>query len=361
MKRLIIAKTNYQIIFAMQMKNTIFKDDYVTMLVCDHSIDADIYAARLNELQIFSELHFVVTMGACDVRTKRQKIEDFFDITFRQNNRYRNFTKSLVEKKYDEMIVYNYTIETYGIHALLSQYNRSISVSRYEEGILSYNGYNMLTGRRKLINNLRKIQGKPSIEDCLKNFYCFYPQLYQDNLIPCFVPLIKQNDSIIVLIKKTFNVGSRKQQYNEKYIFFTSVYDFEGGKSVGEYELVCKIADLVGKNNLLVKTHPRDTRTIYIDNGFNVDENSAIPWEAIQLSGDFSGKIFMTLNSGSVLAGSTMSEKPIKTYFMYKLCDFSENSGCLRTVSNIKSLLSKDSMQEVLRTVKIAEKIEDIL
>lgn len=65
-----------------------------------------------------------------------------------------------------------------------------------------------------------------------------------------------------------------------------------------------------------VKTHPRDSRTIYKDHGFNVDVNSSIPWEAIQLSGDFSDKVFLTINSGSVLSGSTMSEKPVKTFYM---------------------------------------------
>lgn len=75
-----------------------------------------------------------------------------------------------------------------------------------------------------------------------------------------------------------------------------------------------KVANLVGKDNLLIKIHPRDLRTIYSDNGFNVDKNSLIPWEAIQLSSDFSDKVFLTINSGSVLSGSTMSEKPVKTF-----------------------------------------------
>lgn len=143
--------------------------------------------------------------------------------------------------------------------------------------------------------------------------------------------------------------------------FFTSVYDFEGGNPIGEYELVCKVAKLVGIDNLLVKTHPRDSRTIYKDHGFNVDVNSSIPWEAIQLSGDFSDKVFLTINSGSVLSGSTMSEKPVKTFYMYKLCDIKENKSCQKNAQDIEALLCESSMKEVFRNVRIAEKIEDIL
>lgn len=149
--------------------------------------------------------------------------------------------------------------------------------------------------------------------------------------------------------------------YTQKYIFFTSVYDFEGGEPIGEYELVLKVANLVGKDNLLIKIHPRDLRTIYSDNGFNVDKNSLIPWEAIQLSSDFSDKVFLTINSGSVLSGSTMSEKPVKTFYMYKLCNIKENRSCQKNAQDIEALLCKSSMKEVFRNVKIAEKIEDIL
>lgn len=98
-----------------------------------------------------------------------------------------------------------------------------------------------------------------------------------------------------------------------------------------------------------------------IGHGFNVDVNSSIPWEAIQLSGDFSDKVFLTINSGSVLSGSTMSEKPVKTFYMYKLCDIKENKSCQKNAQDIEALLCESSMKEVFRNVRIAEKIEDIL
>lgn len=134
-----------------------------------------------------------------------------------------------------------------------------------------------------------------------------------------------------------------------------------GGTPIGEYELVCKIADLVGKDNLLVKTHPRDLRTIYNDNGFNVDKNSSIPWEAVQLGGDFSNHIFLTVNSGSVLAGSFMSEKPVRTFYMYKLCNIEGNSTCQKNAKDIEALLTNENMKEILSKVSIANRLEEIV
>ena len=121
------------------------------------------------------------------------------------------------------------------------------------------------------------------------------------------------------------------------------------------------MASLVGKNNLLIKIHPRDYRTIYADHGFNVDENSAVPWEAIQLAGDFSEKIFLTVNSGSVLAGSFMSKKPVRTFYMYKLCNINENVSCKKNARDIENLLKNEDMKAILQKVNVAEKLEDIL
>ena len=124
---------------------------------------------------------------------------------------------------------------------------------------------------------------------------------------------------------------------------------------------MCKIADLVGKDNLLVKTHPRDLRTIYNDNGFNVDKNSSMPWEAVQLGGDFSNHIFLTVNSGSVLAGSFMSEKPVRTFYMYKLCNIEGNSTCQKNAKDIEALLTNENMKEILSKVSIANRLEEIV
>ena len=139
------------------------------------------------------------------------------------------------------------------------------------------------------------------------------------------------------------------------------MYDFEGGEPIGEYQLVEKIAELVGKDNILIKIHPRDLRSVYSDNGFKVDRNSNIPWEAIQLSGDFSDKVFLTATSGSVLAGSFMAERAVKTYFLCDLCNLDQNPSAQNSVINIKELLENESLKAVLNSVHIAKQIEDIL
>ena len=355
-----MVNTYYQLIFAVQLKITLFKEDEIVLLISDHSACAELVADNIKKTHFFDEVHYISTLGTGDNRTNIQKIEDFLQITFCKRNRYYSYIKEIKNLCFDEMLVFNYNISTYGLYASLSQHNRMIKVSRFEEGVLSYNTGVMQTKRRRLIDRLREMQGKPSITNALDYFYCFYPKLYLGGLDPVAVPQIKRQKELVDTLQKAFGLDQVTISYPEKYIFFTSVYDFEGGDSIGEYELVCRIAEIVGKEDLLVKVHPRDRRSLYVDNGFKVDRNSSVPWEVIQLSLDFSNKVFITTTSGSVLAGSLMSEDKVKTYYMYRCCDLSGNVSAIETVRNIEALLEGPMMKERLGMVEVAEQLEDI-
>ena len=272
--------------------------------------------------------------------------------------------KNVVKIYIDELIYFNLSYSTVHLFAALNKKNPDLKCSRMEEGVLSYNSTcndGMDLGVRKtLIAKFRTFLKLDNAFERVENFYCFQPDFYKGALKPVKVPPIASNGRVKDVLLKIFNVNLEEDSYKEKYIFFTSVYDFEGGTPIGEYELVCKIADLVGKENLLVKTHPRDLRTIYTDNGFKTDKNSGVPWEAIQLSRDFSDKVFLTATSGSVLAGSFMSENPPKTFFMHNCCNISGNKSAEKSVEIIEELLNDDGLKDSLKTVKIAKEIKDI-
>lgn len=361
MKRLIVANTFYQVIFSIQMRKTIFKEDLVELIITDHSKNARDVASRLKKFGFFSDVYFVNTLGSLDNRRKIRRVIDAFSISFLKSNEFDFYIKDIEEPFFDEFMVFNYDIRMYGVFAILSNFNHNIKLSRFEEGILSYNTETLYTPTRKIVSFLRKIQKKNIVEDSMLNFYCYYPDLYMGKLHGVKVPLIEKSEFLTEILQQSFDFNESNIKYPQKYIFFTSVYDFEGGNPIGEYELVCKVASLVGKNNLLIKIHPRDYRTIYADHGFNVDENSAVPWEAIQLAGDFSEKIFLTVNSGSVLAGSFMSKKPVRTFYMYKLCNINENVSCKKNARDIENLLNNEDMKAILQKVNVAEKLEDIL
>lgn len=362
MKRiLMIANTYYQLIIAIQMRYTIFENEEVILLLSNHSKGAEIACKKLADNNIFSETHYIKTKGIVAKRNYKEKFKDALDIAFKSQNRFSYYLTNIENKYFDEMIFHNFDLDIYGVYATLYQHNPRIAVSQYEEGILSYGVSIDHTLNREAIGLIRKLFRKKTVYDALSKFYCFYPQLYSGALNVCKVPGVQKTGPCANGLRLAFDITDEVLNYPEKYIFFAGIYDFEGGTPIGELDLACKVADLVGKENLLVKIHPRDTRTEFRDYGFRLDANTHIPWEAIQLSGDFQDKVFLTTLSGSALAGSLMMENPVKTFYMFKQCDISGNSTAQRNMEIIQNLLRNSLMQKSFSSIKITERIEEIL
>lgn len=63
--------------------------------------------------------------------------------------------------------------------------------------------------------------------------------------------------------------------------------------------------------------HPRDKRTIYEEMGLTVSRSSAVPWELIQLTHDFSDHVFISLVSSSIVTASAILHDDIESYFLF--------------------------------------------
>jgi len=109
-------------------------------------------------------------------------------------------------------------------------------------------------------------------------------------LNPVQIPKIEADEKTAQVLSKLFHTSTAV--YPQKYIFFSSVFDFEGGAPVGELNVIKQVAALIGNENLIVKVHPRDSIDRFVSAGLNVDNNSAIPWEAIQLGRVFFRSLF---------------------------------------------------------------------
>lgn len=363
MRRLIIANTYYQLIFSVQMKMTLFRNDDVTILISDHSNGAEKIEKIIAGLKLFNNSYHIKTRELLRERNWFLELKHFIDMSFKNKSKYSSpLLKELSDLFFDEIVVYNVGRDSIAFFYSLSKYNKNIKLSRYEEGILSYNNtiQRIANPKRVLIDFVRMLQKKPQFTKSGENFYCFYPELYKGELSPVKVPLIDDNSETVDIIRRVFNVNLSENDYKEKYIFFTSVMDFEGEHPIGEYELVCRIAEIVGKENMLIKIHPRDRRNIYSDNGFKVDKNSSIPWEAIQLTGNFGDKVFLTATSGSVLSGSFMSSDAPETFYLYELCQVDGNTIAEESRKSIVELLNNESIKSLFSNIKVIKSLEEL-
>ena len=325
-KILCVCNTYFQLIEAIQLKNVLFSKDSVTVAFSNLSRNAGQIIDRLSTLKVFNSCYLWQCREQMNLQSSNRK--ENLSVTIKEIVGNGGFGNPFESDFYDDLIYYNQFDNLKVVFAELYEKNPQIIVSRFEEGIFSYADGEYLAKKDKIVNPLRKILGKKTLLECQHNFYCFYPELYKGHLNPVQIP---------------------------------SVFDFEGGAPVGELNVIKQVAALIGNENLIVKVHPRDSIDRFVSAGLNVDNNSAIPWEAIQLGRDFSDHIFLTVNSGSVLSVSMLQEKKPKIHFLYKLCDLCGNPAASVNTRKISEILSETCLKDKLSDVDAPESLDAIL
>lgn len=339
-KTLFLCNTYMQLIIAVQMKYTIMKNDFVAVLISDHSQNAKEVAIRLKKENFFERVEYIETNNLDnDKHGAKTAIKNILDGVY---GKIPQQEKVLGKVIYDQFLFYNLNISTVTIFAFLYKKNHSLICSRFEEGINSYKDFpESLSARMRGIYKIRKILGKKNLCECVKTFYCFHPDYYMGNCIPLKIPLINNRESKIKpVLNSAFGVDVEKIEYNQKYIYFAGVGDFREETAIGEVKLAKKIADFVGNENLLVKVHPRDKTGAFITAGLNIDRHSTIPWEIIQMNYNFKDHIFLTACSGSVLTMNAMISEVPNIFFLYPMCNILNNKDVQKAVAALEKLIA---------------------
>lgn len=356
MRRILItANTYYQLILAMQLKNTLLQQDYVTLLLSDHSNNSESVFSELREIRFFDEVVYVKSKGVIHNRKWYTKFAEVIQISLFRTNQYVYYLEDVKNLYYDEFINYNLEIDTYGLFSVLANYNKKIKYSSYEEGILSYNNIFYDSKKFKFIRKIRKFFHKPTILDDYDTFYCLYPEMYGGALNTVKIPPVSAKDTALrESVAHVFRVKQNVDYSKYKCIYFESVYDMEG-RGIGEKEIVLKIAKKIGKDKILIKKHPRSTDLDYAQMGIDIDDNSAVPFEAIQLNNDLSGCVLVSAMTGSVLSINAMLDRPSKSWMIYPLTRYEEIDSLTVFAKNVENIITCMKSKGYFEYVEIIE------
>lgn len=365
MKKILgVCNTYYQLITMIQLKCTLFRNDYVAVLVSDHSKNTRQIVQNLKASNCFEAVEFIETKSLdYGGHGMIKKIVGIFSALKGKPGCNIRLLDKIV---FDEFMYFNNGLSTSAIGERLCRINNRLVCSQYEESILSYDiaakhgNFRELSKRMKVVYILQTITGKRRVSDLCQKFCCYYPEYYHGKCSTVKIPLLNENEEFKKIISKVFQLDKSSFEYKQKYIFFSSVGDFEGGHPIGEVNLAKRIAGLVGKENLLLKLHPRDNTGTFEKAGFNIDKNSDIPWEAIQLNYDFGNHVFLTATSTSVLTINLLLEKHPKVYFLYPLCDIAGNNAVKPSVEALEKIFHEDNGFP-FSGIYLSERLSDIL
>lgn len=317
MKVLIICNTYYQLIMAIQMRITLFCNADVDLWLSDQSVEAEKVAERLAEKCIFSKVYFKERKKSHSTLNSQKKT-DSIKYTFKYN-----FGKAVIETTdlYDEILFYNLEMPLYAIADYYKQQGHKCQWSKYEEGILSYENDFVIgskLGRLALTEKIRSVTKRPRITQLVTKYYCMFPEFkktHREEWKFVKIPPISQTKKELC---KVLNDAFQYEVENipQKYIFFASSLDIDGCPT-GETELILQIARKVGTDNFVVKLHPRDTRSVYQENGISVMKNSFVPWEIMHMNMMEEEKVLLTATSGAFLGSSAMLDSTMPAIYLF--------------------------------------------
>lgn len=343
MKVLYFCNTYSQLINAINLQINLFKAEDADIVLSDHSVGANNVVNRLKEINVFSSVKVVASKKYTYQVSKWQHINDALFI--KSNKCLSEFID--VSKEYDLIVYFNIELILYKICDVLVSRGHIPKLIRMEEGLTSYFDFKKINNLRLLpiIREWRKLTGQFDLYYMTDQYAVYLPEIMEricDKKTLTIPKLSRTDKRLIEILNYIFEFDPKDVEFHQKYIYFATSLDIDG-IHVGETELVKEIASLVESDNLLVKMHPRDTRTVYEDAGINVSRESRVPWEVIQLNHDFDEHIFMSLTSVSIMNATVMLNDKVKTFYLYPLCKGKETSFDIKAdeVDKIYEMLSE--------------------
>lgn len=298
MRLLFVCNTLYQIIVASSIRK-MFPDAKADIILSDHSMANQKVCKKINESKLVFDRAFYV-------ETKYLYAYDK-SITWIQKNkvlRNCNTIRSIVniDNRYDAFFCANAEPFTDRVANYVKQMNKRATLNWFEDGLSAYS-FDRCYFQSKSGMIKSKIKracfGVYNLTAFIDNFYVFKPDKMEWNPPATIKKITPIDRNLAKELGLIFSYSECKDSYEEKFIFFEDgMQDWERGSDI---ILLNEIANRIGKENIIVRTHPRDTSNRFQSAGFKTNRESSIPWEIIAINMDLTGKVLMTMYSQSVI------------------------------------------------------------
>lgn len=201
------------------------------------------------------------------------------------------------------------------LYYYLINHGGSLKVNFYEEAQITYLlDWDKKAAVAKIDNDM---YGHRSFTANRGSCYLYEPELYvgkgfEDNIVQ--IPKIECDEETKRIYNSIFGLC---QLPEEKYIFLEE--NFIGDANmVTDIDCLDQLAEYVGKDNIIVKMHPRSPYDRFTHRGYKLFPESKIPLEMFVLNSDVSDKVFVTISSGGGVSCDVMFSKSVYSINLFK-------------------------------------------
>lgn len=314
---LIIANTPFQIVVACHVVHLYYPKAEVDLCISNGIRGAEKLVANAQQTQAFRRVVYLKN-GRHFVSGRLRTVFAWFQYLI---DNYR-VARYLSRTAYDVLLFSNISVLNKILVTRLRKANPLCKVQIFEEGMSTYtqrfaDGDSPTTLYRRYVD-------KDGVLNTLDTLYVFNPSFLAwkpTNGHIQVLPKISPSDRVFCeLINQIFDYKHCQDSYDKKLIFFEESHALEGYE-VPDVELVNRIAEKVGKDNIMVKIHPRNPHNRFARLGYKTNVDTAIPWEVIMLNQQLKDKILVTISSGSVIYPYMYFGIETKSYSLIRCLD----------------------------------------
>lgn len=291
---LVFCGSSYQLLVAIRIIEKFYHDDNIYLVLSDTIANVQtIYENAVKE-KYFKKVYLWKTKDVF-LYNKAQKIRNALLGWKYSEKVMQNFEGS--QKKYDVFLYSNISDIVMHTANVLFHRNNTLKLEMFEDGFSTYSDYigNFMDPNNHKSHLLYHVFSKTSA------LYLFNPSLLSWKPIMKVCPIEPEfKHECLELVNRLFSYNELHDDYNKKIIFFEESYAGDG-KPIDDVDMIRPIAELVGKDNIMVKIHPRNETNRFCEEGYVTNQNTNIPWEVILLNEDFSESVFVSIASNAAM------------------------------------------------------------
>lgn len=360
-KSIFLCNTVYQVLVAVWIKYSELENKDTDIIISNHMNGYISIAENIKKTNLFQNVYTVDSLSYSRFEVEySNKAERLFSKMFPAFELQKYI---ILQNDYDELFIANMDSFSQLLFSALSK-KSNIKLNIFEDGLSTYSCLFKDFYEKKCppVNRYKnilfcKICRNKYIYPNADAFYVFKSDAMQwtpgceiNELKP-----ISCDTSFKNLINIIFNYDNMTDIYDKKYIYFEESFYADSGY-MEDVELVEKIAERVGKDNIMIKIHPRNPENRFEKLGYKTNKDTSIPWEVILLNNDFSDNVLITIASTSIINPRLIFNKKMKSFSLI---------NCLKEKPEIlEGELSKCVMsfyEFYSDSINVCKSIEDIV
>lgn len=311
MNTLFQVNTLYQLMIVINMRYNGMPYNNADLIITDHTPALRDMIQKIKETKLFGKVYYVESLVFNNYFwsiENKDKPLSFYQAEIELNK----IVKSDISiyKNYEELYVANLDAYTKFIYSIYPK----LKISLFEDGAgTCTSDWKMITAKWDYIKGFNRIYYD------LEKIYMYTPELLQYDLghdVTKLPPINGADKKLVEILNTAFDYDIN---FNlPKFVFAEEPFQIDN-ISNNDIEIIEKISEIVGYNNLFIKTHPRNTINRTKELGLGKQAETPWPFELILLNNENSDNVFLTVTSGSLISARAVLGISPTTVFLYNV------------------------------------------